>query len=177
MSTTPAMAHQLGLQLRDPRWRPVMDLNGVMSALDLDAREVVWLCERNEDETAPPLVAWNIAVNDVERAGTKDDPNPHRCLRVLVASIEHYRATLGSRPFGLSWEQIVRLMLPPGHSSPVLLGTDIQRSLNCGSDLVIDLIRTGKLETANGGGWKPGPAGSPRVMRESFLRFLKGRLL
>jgi hypothetical protein len=165
-------ALQLGLSLRDARWRPVMDVNGAMAALDLDAREVAELAE-----TPGMLIAWNIAVDDSLRSGTRHDPHPPKCLRILTRAIEHYRATLGSRRLEMEWPDVFRLLLPPGHSSEALLGTDIQRSLNCSDELVLDLIRAGKLDLVPNTIWKRGPAGSPQVLRASFERFLKARLL
>lgn len=148
---------QLNLTLRDPRWRPLADTDGVKWALDISAEDVEQLIDLGS------LVAFNIAV---ERHGRRE-------LRFLTRSIEHYRATLGSRQLELSWPEMFRLIAP--HDKPVLVGTEVDAALNCDPDHRLNLARANLLETTNG--WRPGRNGAPAITRGSFETFLKTRLL
>lgn len=152
---------QLRFDLRDARWRPVLDVNGAQAALDLEAEEVIDKLDLGQ------LVGFNIAL----------DRNGRRELRILAASIEHYRVTLGSRPFELSWPKIFRLIIP--HDKPVIAGTEIDRGLNCDPDHRLNLIRAERFRLADPRAevkWRRGPGGAPAVSRDSFERFLISRL-
>lgn len=154
-------AAQLSLpNLRDARWRPLADTDGVKWALDISSEDVEGLIDLGN------LVAFNIAV---------DGKTGRREFRFLTRSIEHYRATLGSRLLDLSWAQIFRLIVP--HDKPVILGTEIDAALNCDPDHRQNLIRADRLQIVQGTNWRPGRNGAPIIMRDSFERFLKGRQL
>jgi hypothetical protein len=148
---------QLSLTLRDPRWRPLADADSVRWALDVSSEDVESLIDLGY------LVAFNIAIV----------PTGRRELRFLTRSIEHYRATLGSRRLDLSWSQIARLIVP--HDKPFVVGTEIDAALNCDPDHRLHLIRAGLLQLMPGTDYRPGRNGAPSVTRESFEQFLKGR--
>lgn len=156
------MSVQLSIpNLRDARWRPLADMEGVKWALDISSEEVEGLIDVGN------LVAFNIAV--VNESGRRE-------FRFLTRSIEHYRAALGMRRLDLSWAQIFRLIVP--HEKPVIVGTEIDAALNCDPDHRLNLIRAGLLNTVASGAaaWRRGRNGAPIVTRESFERFLKGRM-
>jgi hypothetical protein len=146
--------------LRDARWRPLADTDGVKWALDISSEEVEHLIDLGF------VVAFNIAVEG--RVGRRE-------FRFLTRSIEHYRATLGSRRLDLSWAQIFRLIVP--HEKPVIIGTEIDAALNCDPDHRQNLIRADRLKIVDGTRWRPGRNGAPVVTRASFETFLKGRQL
>lgn len=151
---------QLSLTLRDARWRPLADIEVVKCALDVSSEEVESLIDLGY------LVGFNIAVQ-------RD--NARRELRFLTRSIEHYRATLGSRQLVMSWSQIFHMIAP--HDKPMIHGPEIDSALSCDPDHRLNLIRANLLKTVNGTTWRPGRNGAPSVTRESFEAFLKGRQL
>lgn len=159
---------QLSLTLRDARWRPLADTDGVKWALDLSSEEV-------EALEGVYLVAFNIAVNLNPGDGSKHDPRSRRCMRYLTRSIEHFKATGGKLPFHSPWPETFKLIIP--HDKPILHGTEMDTALNCDPDHRLNLIRAGLLKTVDGTSWRPGRNGAPCVTRASFEDFLKGRQL
>jgi len=162
LATQPNLpAHAVGFQkwfaLGDPKFRPVVDLNGAMAILDLDALQVDDLL------SSGLLIAFNIAVEKLAR----------RELRFLCASLDHYKKT--STAQGLEFETILKFLLP--HDKPVLTNSEIQRSLNCGSHLIIDLVKAGELALAPKTVFRRGNGGEAIITAQSFCEFVGGRQL
>lgn len=157
-----ALQHQLSLN-DDPTPRPLGDVTTAMRDLRLPARghlENPGIIDLIDDYQA--LVSFNIAV---------DARGARRELRILTRSIEHYKATQGFRPLNLSWDQIVKLILP--HDKPALTAVEAAGVLVCKT--VMPLVETKQLLTVRGTDWQRGPGGSASITRESFIAFLLKR--
>lgn len=154
---------QAAFCLDDERFRPVMKVNGAMWALDRTALEIDALLDLGVEG----LIGFNVSTSPGESA--------RRELRILARSIEHYRLTGGMRPLRMTFAEVRRLMLP--HDKPVISGVELQRSLNCDSGHVINLIEAGRLATVPGTTWSQGRGCTASVVTESYVSFLKQRLL
>jgi hypothetical protein len=153
---------QVAMDLRDARFRPLVNANAAMAMLDVDALEVDNLIDLGM-----------LAGFDISTAQNRKE------LRVLTRSIEHHKTTIGSRAFitieSGTWEKIFKLLLP--HEKPVMSGVELQRSMNCDSGHVLNLIGAKLLIVAKGTDWQRGPGGSPSVLVASYEKFMKGRML
>jgi len=153
----PSIQTQLGL--RDPRFRPVSDVKTVLRDLgefDIDVQQIRELVESRF------LIGFNIAVDDLGKCE----------LRVLTKSIEFFRATGGNKYHELEWDKIFRLVVP--HKKPVVTGLEIRRALLCDRGHVENLILAGQLVALKKS--QPGPGGTWTISRESFEKFLQGRM-
>jgi hypothetical protein len=151
---------QTQLGLRDPKFRPVSDVKTVLRDLgefDMDAATVQLLWQSRF------LIGFNIGVSDTGKCE----------LRILTKSIEFFRATGGKKYHDMDWATICRLILP--HKKPVVTGLEIQRSILCDRGHVENLILAGHLKALKKS--QPGPGGSWTVCRESYEKFLQGRLM
>jgi len=156
--------------LRDARFRPVIMAADVCARLpDVDLDDVETMLANGM------LIGFNIAVDATPRRGTQTDPNPRRELRVLVRSVEHYQGTGGMRALILPFSQIFQLMLP--HDKPVITSAELQRSMNCDSGHVINLIWAGLLKIVPGTDWSQGRGCTASVQMASYGAFLKARQL
>lgn len=154
---------QTTMPLRDPRYtRPTMTVDSAKGILDCTEDDIVELVE-----VQLALIAWNIAAPGAER----------RELRILTRSVSEYlRDNPDRNPCyhsTLCPAEAVSLVLPS--DKPAFTGVEIQRSLNCGSTHVITLVESRALRLVPGTNYQRGPGGSPRIARESFIEFLKGR--
>jgi hypothetical protein len=127
-----------------------------MGDLDMDARQVVALVEEGK------LIAFNISATSIRRMD----------LRILTKSVEHYRETGGKKPHILEWPEVFHLILP--HKNLFVRGNEVSRGLNCNPSHVANLISTSFLAVSRKS--KPGPDGSPFIIRASYENFLIGRL-
>jgi hypothetical protein len=153
-------ALQDALDLRDPVFAPLSDIKTVQRDLKkfaLDATTVRDLIESHF------LLGFNIAVS------TETKPE----WRVLTKSIEFFRATGGQKYHELEWPQIFRLVVP--HQKPIVTGLEVRRALLCDRGHVENLILAGHLVALKKS--QPGPGGSWTICRESYGKFLKGRML
>jgi hypothetical protein len=157
-TTTSSRAVQRQMDLRDPRYRPMANVNTAMRDLDLSAEDVGALVESGD------LMAFNIALN----------PQGRKELRILTASIAHYLQTLGSRPFPHTLHSQLSTILP--HDKPMLSGVEVQRALNCDSGTVINLVEARALKLVPRTDYGAGRGCTPSITRESFIAFLKARL-
>jgi hypothetical protein len=117
------------------------------------------------EETGGLTWAWNIGLIPSRGSAARE-------IRILTKCIEHFVST-GK---GLDWtfEQVLRRVLR-GFNKPFITGTRLQIIMNCSSTHVINLIVDGALRVVPGTSWNEGPAGSPLVVTESFVRFLEAR--
>jgi hypothetical protein len=145
------------LDLRDPRFRPLLGMDGAKAMLD-----------RGEDEVLALVDEGFIEGFDISSGG-----RTRKEARLVLKTITHFLTTGGSRPQEWSDAQLLDLVLP--HGKPVLTGKELQRSFNCGSTHVINLITEKLLKIQPGTDWRQGPNGSPLVMRSSVEAFLKTR--
>jgi hypothetical protein len=136
------------------------------------------------EETGGLTWAWNI--------GRVNGETPHaaglgiaREIRILTKCVEHFAKT-GK---GLDWtfERVLKEVLR-GYKKPFITGTRLQIILNCSSTHIMNLLNS-ELRTPNaahrtpnselrlvpGTSWTTGPAGSPLIVTESFIEFLKAR--
>ena len=161
---------QTRLDLRDPRRRPMIGMNGAMNLLDLDAWEIEPLLERRGEKPTAygRLIGFNIAVDETGR----------RELRFLTESLEHFLASLTNPklcPYYPTWPQILKLVLP--HDKPVITGVELSAALNCDSQHVLNLLDARLLKLVPGSDpMRRGPNGSPALTRASFEDFLDRRL-
>ena len=136
--------------------RPMGDVNAVMRDLDIDSDKVRALLDEGR------LIGFNISARKTDR------PN----FRILTKSIEHYKQNGWKNPLVLEWPEIFRLVLP--HDKHFVGGTELQRSLNCSPQQMVNLVRAGCFEVVKS--MHPGRGGAPIVTRGSFENFLIGRL-
>lgn len=155
MSFSATTPEQLRFVLRDARFRPMIGVDGAKAILDLGEDECLALIDSGE------LEAFNIGIGD------------RREVRFVVKTVEHYFRTLGSRPLELTFDEITALVLP--HAKPILTGKELQRSFNCCSTHIINLVCAKLLRTQPGTDWRQGPNGSPVITRASVVEFLKQR--
>ena len=99
-----------------------------------------------------------------------------RELRILTASVTA-RLQRPEAPAGLTLPEAITLVLAAvGHEKPWLTGLEIKGLINCSRQHVINLVACGELPAAPSGRARRGPGGSPVVARETFARWLSGRL-
>lgn len=165
-SVRSALAIQTQLEIDDPEFRPLATVETVLHQLGkkfrIDAEHVRLLVEEHA------LIGFNIAV--------ALDTKP--TWRILTKSIDFFRATHGRKYHELAddpqqnWQKIFRLVVP--HKKPIVTGLEIRRALLCDRGHVENLIINGRLTALQKS--KPGPGGSWTVSRESFEKFLQGRM-
>lgn len=136
--------------------RPMGDVNSAMRDLDVDSDKVRALLDEGR------LIGFNISAQKTDR------PN----LRILTKSIEHYIQNGWKKPLVLEWPEIFRLILP--HDKLFVRGPELQRSLNCSPQQMVNLVQAGCFVSVKK--MHPGRGGSPIVTRGSFQNFLIGRL-
>lgn len=152
-------ARQRNFSLDDPRFRPLVNANAAMAMLDRTALEIDALCDEAR------LIAF-----DIRAVGERKE------LRILASSIA--RLQTGQTPLVPldDWPEIFTRICGPQKNKPALTGVDVQRSLNCDSGHVINLLNEKLLRVVPGTDWQRGPGGSPSIVTSSFEQFLKGRL-
>lgn len=129
--------------------------NGLCETVDLSEDAVLTLAENG---LLTPV--WNIGACT----------NNRRELRFLTVSLIYYAAT--KRPLPADPDAIASDLLPlQAEVTTVSLG----RTLNCGSDLVCDLVKANALALEPGQTLKCGRSPA-RVSRKSALAFLEARL-
>ena len=161
------VATQLRLPLHDPRYRrPMMPVAAAKGILDVSEDDVVELIEVNQ-----ALWAWNVAAPGVGR----------RELRLLTQGVARYQELSGRgttvNDRGFSWDQVQEFILGTGAAKPWITGVEVQRAIACGSTHVISLVESGSLELIPGTKYRRGPDGSPSIARDSFINFLRTRLV
>jgi hypothetical protein len=147
--------------LGDARHRPTVGMEGAKHLMDCGEDQVLELIETGEISHA-----WNIGLGADRRE-----------VRILRTAIDRYlQLPAGARAKSELSEQAVRsLLLPPAHRKPFLTNPEIQRSLNCVSAHVLNLVEAGELELQVGTGYRTGPTGTALVTVQSFERFLQNR--
>ena len=151
----PLPTFQKWFNLGDPTFRPTVDLNGAMAILDRDALQVDDLL------SSGLLIAFNIAV----------ERDARRELRFLCASLDHFKNT--GKAQGLEFATILRFLLP--HDKPILTNGEIQRALNCSSEIVIDLVNADELELVPKTTFRRGHGGEAVITAQSFSEFIGER--
>jgi len=134
--------------------RPLGCVNTAMRDLDRSYDGVCWLVEEGK------LVAFNIAAPGKAR----------KSLRILTASIEHYRET--RQAFERPWPEIFRLIVR--HELLFLRSPEIDRALNCDPKQASALISAGCFTVARNG--RAGNGCAAIITRASFEKFLWDRL-
>src|SRR4051812_23384744 len=163
---------ELSARLRSPRWRPMADVDCVKWALDVTTEDIEQLIDLGF------LVVFDIAVHTERKGGIM---SARRELRFLTRSIEHYRLTLGSRPFPLSLVEMFALIAPRDKVS--FTGIEVDSVLNCDPNHRLNLIRAKELLPTNSRmdndeeSWCRGRNCGASVTRGSLERFLKRRQL
>jgi hypothetical protein len=137
------------------RTKPLLSLRAVGSLVDKPPRKVGELIESGE-------IAWAFALSLDQK------PGRDRYIRALPAAVADY---LKGRACELQWKDVIGLMLP---DAPTILACEITRILNVSSDHTYHLI-DGKQIIACPTTRRPGPGGSARVPRKSFIQFLQQR--
>lgn len=164
---------QRNLPLADARFRPTLGMDGAKHLLDLSEDEILALIDEG-------LIthAWNIATPSAEK----------REVRILRQALDAYVTwnenpkLVPARPgvpitANYTDALIFSFLLPPSHVKPFLTNGELQRSLNCVSDHVLNLIDSRALELQPGTKYTRGPNGCALVTVTSFERFLKQRRL
>jgi hypothetical protein len=136
--------------------RPMGDVNSVMRDLDIDSDKVRALLDEGR------LIGFNISARQTDR--------PH--FRILTKSVEHYKQNGWKKPLVLEWPEIFRLVLP--HDKLFVRGPELQRSLNCSPQQMVNLVRAGCFVSVKK--MHPDRGGATIVTRGSFENFLIGRL-
>jgi hypothetical protein len=93
-------------------------------------------------------------------------------LRILAAGLIYYAGTKHSLP--ADPDQVCVDLFPP--DAPVTT-VSLQRTLNCGGELVRGLVKSGQLTLMPGEALKQGPGGAAKISRQSAIAFLKKRVV
>jgi hypothetical protein len=95
-------------------------------------------------------------------------------LRVWNRSLVCYISPALPQPDRI--EKVCDAILPAqSKQRGTLLGTELQRSFNVGSEHVLNLLRANLIREHGGSDWRPGRGGSPLIVRSSVEDFLKER--
>jgi len=132
--------------------RPLGDVNSAMRDLDIDSDKVRELLDDGR------LIGFNISARP--------------SFRILTRSVEHYKLNGWKKPLVLEWPEIFRLILT--HDKLFVTGWELQRSLNCAPQQMVNLVKAGCFVSVKK--MHAGRGGSPIVTRGSFENFLIGRL-
>jgi len=141
--------------------RPLMSIAAVCWRLDCGPDKVLRLIEDGD-----LLFAWNIASSNTRQ----------RIPRVLTECVEDF-ISKRSRPFkseDAEWNYCAGLIFPV---EPILSARDLTRTLNCGRQHALDLIREKHFTPVRGYRCRRGPGGSPRIHTASVAAWLKSRRL
>ncbi len=152
---------QRKLPLRDPSLRVLLDTAAARAKLpNFDEDDVLALVEDGQ------LLAWDIS----SRPGVTA-----RCLRIFPDSVDFYSKTNGSRPhpFAATWPAL----LLSNDNKPFLHSPRIAILLNCGPQHITDLIDDHQLAQVPGTSYRRGPTGAACITKQSFLQFLKTRII
>jgi hypothetical protein len=142
-------------------FRPMFSISGARSLLPgADEDELVRLIDSRQIE-----VAFNISLGSQSR---------RREIRILPAALEFYKQHGGKKSLGWDWQRIAIEILN-GYGLDWISGKDMRLLLNCGDTQVSTIIAVGRMALAPGSLCRPGPHGSPRVMLQSFLAWLRRR--
>ena len=142
-------------------FRPMLSISGARSLLPgLGEDEIVSLIAARH-----LAVVFNISVGDHDR---------RREMRILPAAVDFYKEHGTKRLMDWDWVRITQEIMA-GYRLDWITATDIRLLLNCSSEQTIRFITLGQLSLAPGSKCRRGPLGSPRVLVESLLRFLRKR--
>jgi hypothetical protein len=113
------------------------------------------------------LYAWNIGLGDAIEA------------RILRDCIDHYKKTLGSRPYPNTDAQVTAALVKAmrAEHKPFVPVSILRLLLNCSSTQVYNLLDAKLLKIQPGTTWQTGPNGSALITVESFKQFLIARRL
>lgn len=143
------------------RYRSLAGIESVkLMLVDYDEDELIALAF-DELKLGP---VWNIAKRKARA----------RELRFLTSAIRRFKLNGGRRPQKISEAEILREILPQT-GKPFFSGKEIQKSLNCSSTHLMNLISERSLRTQPGRKWHSGTGGSPLITRVSFEQFLTAR--
>lgn len=166
-----SLALQTELEIDDPRFRPLLTTSAVLARLGLkftlNAPDIQEMWEYGV------LLGFDISV-----AGREARPVNGRSmrrkieLRILSRSVEFFLENHGKKHHELEWPQIFRLLIR--HQKPVLTGKELKHVLLCEKGHIENLVINGRLTPIRKS--SSGVNGSWTVTRESFEKFLKGRL-
>ncbi len=137
------------------RGRPLLPLQGAISALDLSKDQIGEMADDGR-----LLYVWDLALelNNSRR----------RLFRFLPDCCEDVAAGRASQ---LEWEDVMRLLIP--QSAEVLSANYLYHILNISETFFYALVQRREMATLSG--WRAGPGGSARIPRQSFEAFLKRR--
>lgn len=98
-----------------------------------------------------------------------------RLVRVLAASVQNMvdGKKLPPRPAAEEWQQVVRTIFPT--SAPSIPAKEIALAWSCSTTHLINLCDQRLLRLAKGTPRHSGPGGSPLVVFESAVEFLRAR--
>ena len=150
-------------------FRPTVGMDGAKHLLDASEDEVMGYIEEGLLSHA-----WNI--------GLGHERKEPRILRAAIDAFLYWSEN-PKRGRGLpatahtSDAAVLKLLLPPGHTKPFLTNPELQRSLNCVSEHVLNLVESRELELLPGTSIRRGPDGAALVTTASFARFIKTRRL
>ena len=143
--------------LRRPLWREAL----VMTCLQINRWKLLKMIDCGELPWA-----WDISLD-----GRKKE------VRVLAYSVlEREAGPMGGigRSKNLKLPEVLSLIGVP-EQRQALKGTELQRLLWCGPDMVRELGQAGELDIIPGSEPKRGKTASPRFTRSSVVRFLEVR--
>jgi len=142
-------------------FRPFLSISGARSLLPgLDEDDVIDLVESRRVE-----VAFDISLGILGR---------RRELRILPAALDFYKQHGGKKTSAWDWPRITQEILN-GYRLDFINGMDMRLLLNCSGTQINTLIAVGRMALAPGSICRSGPNGSPRVLLNSFLAWLKRR--
>ena len=148
-----------------PRYkRPTMTVDAAKGILDLTEDDVRALVDTGA------LVAWSISTPGAERPE----------LRILTASVAEFLRdnTDGSPDFASTIQPATAIAaLVPKHDKPFLTGPEVKRTLNCGRQHLTNLVDANALAQLPGTQYRRGPKGWPVISRDSFIAFLRTRMI
>jgi hypothetical protein len=157
-------AIQKYLDLQDPRYTAVLCAIETAKAL----------LSLNEDEIAALVDEGQLVAFDIRGPGAN-----RRELRILTASIVHYRAHRSDPRYTspITPEEAVAIVLSAvKHDKPFLRGREIKSLLNLGRQHCINLVSSKAIPQVPGTQYRRGPNGDPLVPRPQFINFLTHRL-
>jgi hypothetical protein len=167
---TAAAPVQRRFDLRIATGRPLIGMNGLMSDLNRDEDDVLYLIGER-------LLQFAFDIRGVKPDGT---PARRADVRVFRGSVEAYKGgdfdaiiTGWKRETERELDAVIRAILPQ-HRRPTLRRTEVMRAFNCSGQHVGNLVDAKLLVKVKSGGGINIP---DDVSRESVVAFLKARRL